>query len=76
MNNGLPADAPEAMDLAQEHRAHITKWFYDCSYEIHRGLGRMYVEDPRFKAHYDAIAPGLAGYSRDVFAANAARAGK
>ena len=76
MTAGIAPDSPEAMDLAEEHRGQITKWFYECSYEIHRGLGQMYVDDPRFKARYDGIAPGLAEFSRDAFAANAERHGK
>ena len=49
-----------AMDLAEEHRQHITRWFYDCPPEMHAGLGRMYVEDERFTAHYerDRARPG------------------
>lgn len=73
MKSGLPADGPRAMDLAEEHRASITRWFYDCSYEMHRNLGSMYVDDSRFKARYDGISPGLAEYCRDAIAANAAR---
>ena len=73
---GTPADAPEAMDAAEEHRQHISRWFYDCSYEIHRGLGTMYVDDERFTRNYDTDAPGLAAYIRDAIHANAARAGK
>jgi len=69
-----PATSTEAMDLAEEHRQHITRWFYNCSYEIHRGLGEMYVTDPRFTTHYDAAAPGLAVYVRDAILANARRA--
>lgn len=76
MTAGIAPDSPEAMDLAEEHRAQITKWFYECSYQIHRGLGQMYVDDPRFKARYDGIAPGLAEFSRDAFAANAERQGR
>lgn len=76
MEAGVAPDSPEAMDLAEEHRCQITKWFYECSYEIHRGLGQMYVDDPRFKSRYDGIALGLAEYSRDAFAANAKRHGK
>jgi hypothetical protein len=30
----------------------------------------MYVADPRFAAHYDAAAPGLAQYVRDAIVAN------
>ena len=71
---GLPPDSPEAMDAAEAHRQQITHWFYDCSYEIHRGLADMYVQDPRFTATYEAIAPGLAAYVRDAIHANADRA--
>ncbi|MBF8194385.1 MerR family transcriptional regulator [Nonomuraea sp. K274] len=71
---GLPADGEHAMDLAERHRGHITRWFYTCTYEIHRCLGDMYVEDPRFTATYDALAPGLAGYLRHAIHANARRA--
>ena len=64
----------EAMDLAEEHRLHITRWFYDCGYEIHRGLGDMYIGDPRFTARYEEIARGLAQFLRDAIHANARRA--
>ena len=33
-----------------------------------KNLGRMYVEDERFKANYDRIADGLAEYYRDAMA--------
>lgn len=75
MAGGEPADGEAAMDLAEEHRQHITKWFYPCSYEVHAGLGEMYVADPRFTDHWDAFHPGLALFTRDAFIANAARAG-
>lgn len=32
------------------------------------GLGRMYVDDPRFTATYDRVSPGLAEYYRDAMA--------
>jgi DNA-binding transcriptional MerR regulator len=73
--DGVPADAPGPMDLAEEHRQHITRWFYDCPPELHAGLGRMYVEDERFTAHYDQRAPGLAQYVSTAVQANAARQG-
>jgi MerR family transcriptional regulator, thiopeptide resistance regulator len=63
-----------AMDLAEEHRMHITRWFYDCGHDIHRGLGDMYIADTRFTAHYEEIAPGLAQFLRDAIHANARRA--
>lgn len=69
---GMTPDSAEAMDLAEAHRQQITKWFYDCSYEIHKGLSQMYVDDPRFKKHYEGIAPGLAEFVRDSAVANTA----
>ena len=73
---GLPANSPEAMDAAEEHRQHITHWFYDCGYDLHRSLGDLYVSDERFTANYDRETPGLAQYVRDAIHANADRAGK
>lgn len=73
LQDGLPADSETAMDAAEAHRQQITRWFYDCSYEIHRGLADMYVQDPRFTATYEAQAPGLAAYVRDAIRANADR---
>jgi hypothetical protein len=75
MNAGVAADSPTAMDLAEEHRQQLNRYFYDCGHDFHRGLGDMYVADPRFTATYDAVAPGLATYLRDAIHANAARAG-
>jgi DNA-binding transcriptional MerR regulator len=71
---GVAADSPEAMDLAEEYRQHIRRWYYDCTYKIHRGLGDMYVVDERFRARYEAIASGLAEFLRDAIHANAVRA--
>ena len=72
---GLAPDSDEALAAAEAHRQHITRWFYDCSYDIHRGLADMYVNDDRFRAHYDALAPGLAQFIREAAHANANRAG-
>ncbi|WP_280876240.1 MerR family transcriptional regulator [Streptomyces pseudovenezuelae] len=70
---GEPATGEAAMDLAEEHRRHITTWFYDCPYEMHVSLAGMYVSDERFKAFYDSMGPGLAEHLRDAITANAAR---
>ena len=69
-----PATTTQAMDVAEEHRQHISRWFYDCGYDIHRGLAKIYVADPRFTTSLDAAAIGLAAYMRDAILANAARA--
>ena len=73
MRSGVPADSEQAMAIAEEHRQHIGRWFYDCPPEMHAGLGRMYVEDERFTANYERIAPGLARYVSTAVQANAAR---
>lgn len=68
---GEPSDGERAKAAAERHRAHIDTWFYPCSHEMQVGLAEMYVQDPRFRAHYDDIAPGLADYVRDAILANA-----
>jgi DNA-binding transcriptional MerR regulator len=70
-DSDAPADGPEAMALAEEHRQLISRWFYDCSYEIHTGLADMYVADPRFTAYFEKIRPGLAAYLNEAIHANA-----
>ena len=75
MRAGTPADSPRAMDVAEDHRQHISRWFYDCPPAMHAGLGRMYVEDERFTAHYEAVAPGLAQFVSAAVRANAVRHG-
>lgn len=73
LGDGEPADGDRAIALAEAHRSHISRWFYDCSTEIHRGLGEMYVADERFRRHYEAIALSLAAFVRDAIVANANR---
>jgi DNA-binding transcriptional MerR regulator len=75
LRSGVAADSPQAMDVAEEHRQQISRNFYDCPPEMHAGLGRMYVEDERFTAHYEQRAPGLAQYVSTAVQANAARQG-
>jgi MerR family transcriptional regulator, thiopeptide resistance regulator len=72
--SGASPESEEAMAAAEAHRQHIGRWYYDCSYEIHRGLGEMYVSDERFRANYDVLAPGLSEFIRDAARANAERA--
>ncbi len=42
--------------------------FWTPDADAFKSLGRMYVEDERFKATYDRIAGGLAEYYRDAMA--------
>jgi MerR family transcriptional regulator, thiopeptide resistance regulator len=73
---GLAPDSEEAMAAAEAHRQHISRWFYECGHEMHRGLTEMYVSDERFRSHYDKQAPGLALYIKEAAHANAERAEK
>ncbi|MFI9345444.1 MerR family transcriptional regulator [Streptomyces sp. NPDC052773] len=73
MADGEPPTSERAMDLAEEHRLHITGWYYECGHEMHRCLGDMYVSDERFTAFYEAMRPGMAQHLRDAIVANAAR---
>jgi DNA-binding transcriptional MerR regulator len=68
---GLAPDSEEALAAAEAHRRHISRWFYECTYEIHRGLTEMYVSDERFRSNYDTKTPGLAAFIRDAAHANA-----
>jgi len=62
-----------AMDLAEEHRQHISRHYFEVPYEMHRCFAEMYVSDERFKAFYDSMHPGLAEHLRDAILANADR---
>jgi DNA-binding transcriptional MerR regulator len=67
LSGARPGDA-EASALVEEHSRSIEA-YYDCSPEMHRGLGRMYVDDERFTAHYDRRAPGLAAWLHEAIEA-------
>ena len=70
---GLPANSEAAMAGAEAHRKSISDYWYECSFEIHKGLATMYLADPRFTAHYESQQVGLAKYIHDAIMANAAR---
>lgn len=70
---GAAPNSVRALELAEAHRQHIRRWFYDLGYAMHRALAEMYIADPRFAEHYDRIAPGLARFVHDAILANAAQ---
>ena len=63
-----PGDA-RVRGVVEAHRAHIDRWFYPCSPKMQRGLAELYVNDARFTANIDRIAPGLARFMHDAIAA-------
>jgi len=69
MERDVPADGDETARLVDAHRSHISKWFYECTPEIHAGLGAMYAADERFRRNIDKAGPGLAQYLSDAIAA-------
>ncbi|MGI9666771.1 MAG: MerR family transcriptional regulator [Acidimicrobiia bacterium] len=66
----VPADSPEAGRSVEAHRQHITRWFYECTPEIHAGLGAMYESDMRFAETIDKAGTGTATYMSAAIAAH------
>ena len=72
--SGVVPGSAEANALAERHRALMSTYF-DCTHAMQVCMGRMFVEDPGFAAHYDDLTPGLARWLRQVLFANAAANG-
>ncbi len=64
--NSLPIDSQKAQEAVIAHREAISKWFYECSTEMQKGLAEMYLSDPRFKKYYEGRVTGLAKYVHDA----------
>jgi MerR family transcriptional regulator, thiopeptide resistance regulator len=73
MAAGEPTDSETARRLAQEHREHISRWFYECNPVMHARLAELYIADARFAARYDKVASGLAQYVHDAVLASCGR---
>ncbi|EFF89024.1 transcriptional activator TipA [Streptomyces sp. e14] len=75
-DEGEPGDGQRAMDLAEEHRLHISRWFTSCPPDMHRRIADDFVADPRAFALVvppSQQRPGLAGWVCKAVHANAAR---
>lgn len=71
MQQGAAASDPAVQAAVEDHRRHIDRWFYPCSREMHKGLGEMYIADPRFTARLDQDGgPGFARFLRDAISAS------
>lgn len=70
MRAGKPVTDPEVQAAVEEHRLLIDRWFYPCSIQMHKGLGSMYVADPRFTENLDKLGEGYAQYLSDAIAAS------
>jgi DNA-binding transcriptional MerR regulator len=70
LRSGVAPETPQALDvIADHHRAVARHWSPDkVSYT---GLGQLYLDDPQYRARYDAQDPALAQYYRDAITAYA-----
>ena len=66
----VPPEDAEAMDVAEAARLAIDRNFYPCSHAMHILLSEAYVNDPRFRAHYDDQREGLADWFAAAIRAN------
>lgn len=65
LGRGVAPGSAEAHALAERHRATISR-HYGCTHSRQVVLARMYTADPRFAAHDDDRAAGLAAWLRRV----------
>jgi DNA-binding transcriptional MerR regulator len=70
LDAGVPAGDERTLDVVDRHY----RWF--CNFwtpdrTAFTCVGKMYVDDERFKVNYDSRRPGLAEYLRDAMAAYA-----
>lgn len=63
MKSGIDFFDCKAQQIAEKLQRHITENYYDCTAEILRGLGQMYVGDERFKNNIDKHGKGTAEYA-------------
>ncbi len=58
---GTPVEDRKVQALVARHRAYLNN-FYEVKPDMYRGLGKLYVEDPRFMAYFEKYRAGLADY--------------
>ncbi|GAA5702271.1 MerR family transcriptional regulator [Streptomyces avermitilis] len=75
-DDGEPSDGDRAMDIAEEHRRHLTRWFTPCPPDMHRRVADDFAADPRAFALIvppSQQRPALAAYLCKAVHANASR---
>lgn len=70
MLRGVAPTDPAVQAAVEDHRLHISRWYYPCPKEAHRGLAEMYIADARFTENLDKVAPGFARFLHDAIAAS------
>ena len=66
MDRGLPPTSMEAIVAADHCRHVISRWYFECTPEMHKQLATLYVTDERFRAFYESRREGLAQYFHDA----------
>ena len=56
----------EAQDLVVKWQNHITKYYYNCTKEILKGLGEMYIADERFTKNINKFGEGTAEFMSEA----------
>ena len=64
------AESTLAIEAAKEWKAHISRYYYECTDEIFLGLADMYVQDERFTQNINKHADGLAQFMSKVMKAS------
>ena len=59
-------DNNEVQESVHQLRTHISKNFYNCTPEIFRGLGALYVNDERYTNNIDKHKTGLSSFLREA----------
>jgi len=68
----LAPESPEVQDVVARHYAWLTQ-IWTPNAEAYVSLTQMYVDDERFRVHYDEVTPGAAALLRDAAAIYAAK---
>lgn len=66
MDRGFPPTSLEAIVAADNCRQVISRWYFECTPEMHKQLATLYVTDDRFRAFYESRREGLAQYFHDA----------
>ncbi|WP_456271309.1 MerR family transcriptional regulator [Bacillus sp. AK031] len=66
---GLPSTDKEVQSAIEDWRKHISAHYYECTIEIFRGLGDMYIADERFTKNIDKYGEGLAAFMNEAIQA-------
>lgn len=67
-NMSQGAHNPQVQEAVATLRESFCQYFYNCTPEIFRSLGEMYVNDPRFSAYFEDMQSGLAQFLHEAIA--------